>query len=99
MSFQEIRLGVRRAMERSPHRSTVRRIALFGSRLSGQASPTSDVDLLIEFQKPVGFFTLIQVQEDLEQQLGMKVDLVTPKSLSRYIRDEILRDAKVVYEG
>jgi len=47
----------------------------------------------------VGFFTLIQVQEDLEQQLGMKVDLVTPKSLSRYIRDEILRDAKVVYEG
>ena len=62
----------------------VKRIGLFGSCLHGRQSGTSDVDFLVEFVKP-SFDNYMGVLEFLEQGLNRKVDLVTRKSLSRYI--------------
>lgn len=71
----------------------VRSLALFGSVARDQAQPGSDVDALVEFDRPVGFFHLFDVQERLEKLLGCKVDLVTPGGLRPELRDAILAEA------
>jgi uncharacterized protein len=68
-------------------------LALFGSLARGQAGPESDIDLLVEFNRPVGFFAFLDVQFYLEKLLGRKVDLVTPDALRPSMRDQILREA------
>lgn len=62
----------------------VKRIGVFGSFARGEQKETSDVDILVEFEKPTfdNFMNLAFFLEDLFQR---KVDLVTPNSLSPYI--------------
>jgi predicted nucleotidyltransferase len=75
----------------------VRRLALFGSVLRGQARPDSDVDLLVQFdpeQKTLdNFMALCFLLEDL---LDHPVEVVTTESLSPYIGPHILREAEDV---
>lgn len=74
-------------------------LALFGSVTGDDFGPESDVDILVEFAagKRVGFLGLGEIQEELEQIVGRRVDLVTKHSLSGLLRDEILASRKVVY--
>ena len=78
----------------------IRRLALFGSILRDDFRPDSDVDVLVEFEPGAtpgfGFFGL---QEELSKILGRKVDLNTPQCLSRYYVDEVLREARVLYDA
>ena len=76
----------------------VHRLALFGSVLRDDFQPTSDVDILVEFQpgKTPGL-AFIDLQDALADLLGRRVDLNTPASLSPYFRHEALRDAEMVY--
>ncbi len=81
-------------------RNGIRKLALFGSVLSGRFSDSSDIDVLVEFrpEQRVGFFRLADIEEELSRLLGgRKVDLRTPMDLSRHFRDEVVRDALVVY--
>ena len=81
-------------------RSGIRKLSLFGSVLSDRFSASSDIDVLVEFKPEVrvGFFRLAEIEEQLSRLLGgRKVDLRTPKDLSRHFRDEVVRDALVVY--
>ena len=55
--------------------------------------PDSDVDLLVEFARPVGMFRFLAVKEYLEALLGRPVDLATRDALKRQFRDAILREA------
>lgn len=71
----------------------VRSLSLFGSVARDQAAPGSDVDLLVEFDRPVGYFHLFEVQDRLEAMLGCKVDLVTPGGLRPELRQDILAEA------
>ncbi len=77
----------------------IRWLALFGSALKGTARPDSDLDLLVEFEPgwEPGLLGLAALEEELSARLGRKVDLRTPRELSRYFRDEILRTAEVQY--
>lgn len=59
----------------------VSKIGLFGSRAKGNASKTSDVDLIIEFDHPIGF-KFVQLVEHLETILDSKVDVLTPAGLN-----------------
>ena len=68
----------------------VKSLALFGSVCRDQAGPDSDVDLLVEFDRPVGYFGLFALQAHLESVLGCKVDLGTPNSLKPRLRDRVL---------
>ena len=77
----------------------VQSLALFGSVARDEARPDSDVDILVEFNRPVGLFTFLAVKEHLEQVLGRRVDLVTPAGLKRQWRDRILEGAVGVGEG
>jgi len=81
-------------------RNGIRKLALFGSVLTNRFSDSSDVDVLIEFrpQERVGFFRLADVEAELSRLLaGRKVDVRTPMDLSRYFRDEVVRNALVLY--
>jgi hypothetical protein len=71
----------------------VRSLSLFGSVARDEAVPTSDVDLLVEFDRPVGYFGLFALQDHLESLLGCKVDLGTPDSLKPRIRARVLGES------
>lgn len=69
-------------------------LSLFGSLARGEATEGSDVDLLVEFDRPVGLFHLFDVQFRLEEILGVaRVDLVMRNALRKGFRDEVLREA------
>lgn len=71
----------------------VRSIALFGSVARDEATPESDVDILVEFEPPVTFDRYMDVKFYLEDNLGRKVDLVSWKSLKPHIRDLVEQEA------
>jgi predicted nucleotidyltransferase len=70
----------------------VKTLALFGSVARNEATETSDVDLLVEFARPVGLFGLFALQDHLTQLLGCAVDLGTPDSLKPRIRAHVLAE-------
>jgi len=79
-------------------RNHIRRLALFGSVLRDDFTPASDVDVLVEFEpgKTPGF-AFFRMQEELSEIIGRRVDLNTPKELSKYFRDEVLSEAEELY--
>ncbi len=81
-------------------RSHIRRLALFGSILRDDFGPQSDVDVLVEFQPghAPGFFRLFDMEEELSGLFGgRRVDIRTIRDLSRYFRDEVIRQAVEQY--
>jgi predicted nucleotidyltransferase len=73
----------------------VQSLALFGSVARDEANPTSDIDLLVEFSRPVGLFGLFALQDRLEELFGCKVDVGTPESLKPRLRPTI--KAELIY--
>ena len=72
----------------------IKSLALFGSVARGKATEASDVDLLVEFERPVGLFHFFTVQHYLEDILGVaQVDLVMPDALHKELKEGILREA------
>ena len=68
-------------------------IRVFGSRARGTARPDSDLDLLINLEPGRHLFDLVAIKLDLEDRLGRQVHVVAEGGISRYIRDEVIRDA------
>lgn len=74
-------------------------LALFGSVLTPRFNSASDVDVLVQFCKlhiPT-LFEIVDIEEELSNIVGRKVDLRTPNELSPYFRDEVLAQARVIY--
>ena len=71
----------------------VKSLAVFGSLMRGEATPASDIDVLVEFDHPVGLFEFIRLKLYLEELTGRRVDLVTPDALRPAMRAEILSKA------
>jgi predicted nucleotidyltransferase len=74
----------------------VKEIGIFGSVARGEQTTASDVDVLVEFSEPVGFFTFLDLENFLSSTLGKKVDLVTKRALKSAVKDQILKDALYV---
>jgi predicted nucleotidyltransferase len=69
----------------------VKQIGIFGSYSRNEQNEESDIDVLVEFSKPVGFFHFIRLENYLSELLGIHVDLVTESALKPRIKDEILQ--------
>ena len=82
-------------------RHHIHRLALFGSVPRGEARLDSDLDVLVEFEPGhVPGLAFITIQDQLSALFGGRpVDLVTPKFLNPRIRDRVLAEAEVLYEG
>jgi uncharacterized protein len=78
----------------------IRRLALFGSQAKGTARADSDVDMLVDFEPDgvPGLLGMATLEDELSALVGgRKVDLRTPRDLSRHFRDEVVRTAQVQY--
>jgi predicted nucleotidyltransferase len=73
----------------------VKEIGLFGSYVREEQTQTSDIDVLVEFEKPIGLLEFVGLKNHLSDLLGVKVDLVMKKALKPRIGDRILNE--VVY--
>ena len=99
--------GPRLALDRAVlsafcRRRRIRRLSLFGSRLTGRQGPGSDVDLLVEFESGYAptLLDMSEMEHELSGLLGeARIDLRTPNDLSRYFRDDVLRHASVQYDA
>lgn len=76
-------------------RFEVERIGYFGSFARGEEDAESDIDILVEFRRPLGW-AFFDLQDLLEKELQRKVDLVSSKALKDQLRDEILRQTRYV---
>ena len=78
----------------------IRRFSIFGSVLRANFGPESDVDVLVEFESAhvPGLFGIARMERELSAIFGgRKIDLRTAEDLSRYFRQDVLREAEVHY--
>lgn len=90
----------KRKLQAICRRHRVRRLGVFGSAARGDATGSSNVDLLVEFDKgaPTSLFDMVRLQEELSRLFGRKVDLATPAILENpYRRRAILKDLRELY--
>jgi len=78
---------------------SVERLRVFGSAARGEDRPDSDIDLLVDFSVPVGFFELIELEEQFAAFFGRSVDLLTERGLSPYFRESILSTTVVLFDA
>lgn len=79
-------------------RHHVRKLSVFGSALHGDLRPDSDIDVLVEFEQGhTPGFAFFEMEAELSRILGKRVDLNTPAFLSRYFREDVVREAQVQY--
>jgi len=81
----------------------VKRIALFGSVVRGEATKRSDIDILVDFEeprrKPLGLFKWVELEEELSKRLGRKVDLVSNAGLNEHIRPYVEKEMVIIYDA
>ena len=90
--LDENREAIRAAVER--RRMTNPRV--FGSVLRGEDREDSDLDILVDALPGASLFDLCGLEIDLEALLGVRVEVVTPKSLSKYFRDRVVAESQPV---
>ena len=73
----------------------LKEIGVFGSYVRGAQRADSDLDILIEFEKPVGFVKFLRLESRLSELLGVRVEMVTKKALKPFIGKRILQE--VIY--
>lgn len=79
----------------------IKRLALFGSVLRDDFNSESDIDVIVEFVpgKRAGMLTMARIERELSQIFGdRKIDLRTPAELSRYFRDDVMRQMVICYD-
>ena len=77
---------------------SVKRLSIFGSYIRGEQTKKSDVDLLVEFEVTPGF-AFIRLADELEQLLGVKIDLLTPEMIRHnpYLKKSIEEDLTLIF--
>ena len=73
------------------------KVAVFGSYLRDEEKPGSDIDIIVEFSMRKSLLDLVKIERELTEALGIKVDLLTEKSISPYMIDAVKREMKVIY--
>lgn len=74
---------------------SLKNLALFGSFTRDEATEQSDLDILVEFEKPIGL-DFVLLADELEEILGVKVDVVTPDAIKPKMFEYIKRDLQYV---
>ena len=77
-------------------RYRVKELGIFGSYVHGEKKAKGDLDLLVEFDEPIGLFDFIRLENELTQLTGIKVDLVMKESLKPRIKDRIIKEAQYI---
>lgn len=73
------------------------KVAVFGSYVKYKENPDSDIDVIVEFTKRKTLLELVRIEREVSEALGIKVDLLTEKSISPYMIDSIKNEMRVIY--
>ena len=74
-----------------------KKIAVFGSYARNEEKPGSDVDIIVEFSERKSLLALVRIERELSEILGIRVDLLTEKSISPYLIDSIKKEMESIY--
>ncbi|HMW07199.1 MAG TPA: nucleotidyltransferase family protein [Leptospiraceae bacterium] len=94
-SLEKIKAILRNHKEEIFKKYSVREIGIFGSYIRGAETKESDLDILVDFQKPIDLFSFLELEEFLSDLCKCKIDLVSKKTLKPYIGKQIL--SEVIY--
>ena len=94
MTYQEIENKVVSILEKN----NVKKIGIFGSYDRGVKRTDSDMDILVNFNDRKSLITLVRIERELSETIGVKVDLLTEQSVSPYLIDRIKSELKVIYQ-
>ncbi|MBI4652673.1 nucleotidyltransferase family protein [Candidatus Kuenenbacteria bacterium] len=96
MKQEKIREKIQEQLPLLKEKYHVKKIGIFGSFARGEQRKGSDVDVLVEFYTPVGFFEFIRLENLLSRALRQKVDLVSKKAIKPAVKKKIFKEVKYV---
>ena len=73
------------------------KVAIFGSYARREERPESDIDVIVEFSERKSLLEMVKIERELSETLGIKVDLLTEKSISPYLIDIVKQQMEVIY--
>jgi len=89
----EVLAALRAALPDLRRRWPIRSLAIFGSFARDDASPKSDLDVLVEFERPIGLSEFLALEDTLSVLVDRRVDLVTCDALKPHIGRRVLAEA------
>ena len=92
MNKHEIRKKINTQLSFLKNKYHIKRMGIFGSAVRNDWKKESDIDILVEFDSPIGFFDFIRLENFLSQILHQKVDLVSKKALKPAIKEDVLKE-------
>ena len=95
-TLEEIKEVIQKHREEFREQYGLKEIGIFGSYVKGEQKESSDIDMLIELEKPIGFVRFMRLENALSQLLGVRVEMVTRKALKPHIGKRILQEVKYV---
>lgn len=95
-NFEEIQEVLQRHKHSFREQYGLIEIGIFGSYVRGEQNEESDLDILVELEKPVGFVKFLRLENALSQLLGIRVEMVTRKALKPHIGKRILQEVRYV---
>jgi predicted nucleotidyltransferase len=94
-SLEEIKELLKKQKPAIRERYNVRKIGIFGFYVRSEQTKKSDLDILVEFEKPINLLKLVNLENFLADSMGIKVDVVTKEDIRQELKERILRE--VVY--
>ena len=95
-TFDEIKKELSKYKKEITDQFGVKEIGIFGSFVRGEQGADSDLDILVEFEKPIGLVKFLKLENKLSELFGVRVELVTKKALKPYIGKRILQEVRYV---
>ena len=95
-NFEEIKEIIQKYKGELKEQYGLKEIGIFGSYVRGEQNEESDLDILVELEKPVGFVRFLKLESALSQLLGVPVEIVTKKALKPNIGKRILQEVRYV---
>jgi hypothetical protein len=95
-NFEEIKEVLQSHKSELREQYGLKEIGIFGSYVRGEQKEESDLDVLVELERPVGFVRFLKLEKALSQLLGVRVEMVTKKALKPHIGKRILQEVRYV---
>ena len=95
-NFEEIKEVLQKHKSELRDQYGLKEIGIFGSYVRGEQNEESELDILVELDKPVGFVRFLKLENALSQLLGVRVEIVTKKALKPHIGKRILQEVRYV---
>jgi predicted nucleotidyltransferase len=95
-TFEQIKELIQKHKEELRKQYGLKEIGIFGSYVRGEQGTESDLDILIELEKPIGFVKFMRLERALSELLEIRVEMVTKKALKPHIGKRILQEVRYV---